>query len=93
MPAASYTSPLFPGALVAVALANGQPGDVVVSIQQTGGSPDVSVAAGQHPVLSLSFQTATGVTVSPTPMVFANPQATSASATITFASALALSYQ
>ena len=93
MPAASYTSPLFPGALVAVTLYNGQPGRVVVSIQETGGAADVSVAPGQHAVLNLSFQTATGVAVTPTPVVFANPEATAASTTISFASALALSYQ
>ena len=93
MPAASYTSPLFPGALIAVALYNGQPGRVVVTIQQTGGTPDVAVASGQHDVLKLTFQGAAGVNFSPTPVVFANPEATTPSASVSFASALALSYQ
>src|SRR5262245_13548062 len=38
-PAATYTSPLFPNALIAVDLENGIPGRVLVAIQTTGGDP------------------------------------------------------
>lgn len=93
VPAANYASPLFPNGLIAVALNNGQPGDVVVSIQQGGGDPPVSVAPGQHIVLTLSFRRASGVNFSPTPLPFANSEATGASTAIGFTSGLALSYQ
>lgn len=92
VPAGPYTSPLFPGALISVALFNNQPGRVVVGISETGGST-VPVGAGQHAVLSLSFQGAAGVNFSATPVQFANAAAVSASTSISFASALALSYQ
>ena len=92
VPAASYTSPLFPGALVAVALSNGQPGRVVVSIQKVGGSV-VSVGAGQHDVLSLSFRRVTGATFGPTLLAFENAEATTASTAISFVIGLALAYQ
>jgi hypothetical protein len=93
VPAPSYTSALFPGALIAVTLLNNQQGRVVVSIQQPGALPDVLVTAGQHVVLVLSFRTVTGATFGPTSPTFENALATSASATITFTSGLALSYQ
>ena len=93
VPAGTYTSPLFPNALIAVTLSNGQPGRVVVSIQRVGGDPDVTVTAGQHIVLSLSFRRAAGTTFGPTPLTFENAEATSASAAISFASGLALSYR
>jgi len=92
--AASYTSPLLsPNALVAVSLFNGQPGRVVVSIQEFGGFADVAVGAGQHNVLSLSFRRVTGATFGPTPLTLENAEATTASTAISFASGLALSYQ
>ena len=90
--AGTYTSPLFPTALIAVQLANGTPGRVVVSIQQTGGSPDVTVPAGQSTVLTLSFARAAGATFTPTPLVLENTEATAPSAPIGFTSVLALSY-
>jgi len=91
--AGNYASSLFPGALIAVAFANGQPGRVLVSIQQTGGAADVGVATGPHMVLSLSFRRAAGATFGPTPLMLENVEATTASAAIAFASSLALSYQ
>jgi hypothetical protein len=93
VPAGNYVSPLFPGALIAVSLFNNQPGRVVVSIQTPAGSPDVSVAPGQHVALSLSFQRSAGMVFGPSPLTLENAEATSASATITFANGLALSYQ
>ena len=95
VPASAYTSPLFPGALVAVTLEGGLPGRVVVSIQQPGGVLDVTVLAGQHDVLSLSFQRASGVSFGPTPVAFdlSASEATAASAPIAFLGSLALSYQ
>ena len=93
VPAASNTSALFPNALVAVTLFNGLPGRVVVSIQQVGGDPDVSVAPGQHVVLSLSFRRAAGTTFGPRPLALENAEATGASTAIGFSSVLALSYQ
>ena len=89
--AGTYTSPLFPNALVAVS--QPQAGQVVVAIQQTGGNPDVTVPAGPNVVLSLTFQRAAGATFGPTPLAFANTDATGASTAITFASSVALSYQ
>jgi len=96
VPAASDTSPLFsPDALIAIVPLQGQPGHLVVSIQEFGAIlAPVSVGPGQHVVLSLSFRTAPGTTtMSPTPVGFANTQATAASTAIGFASTLALSYQ
>lgn len=93
VPDAAPVSPLMPDALVVVALANGLPGRVVVGIQQPGTFPDVSVGSGQHVVLSLSFRRLGTTTFVPTPLPIENADATGASATITFASALALSYQ
>ena len=90
VPAGSYTSALFPDALIAVSLA--QAGRVVVSIQQTGGNPDVSVGPGQHVVLSLAFQRVTNATFAPTPLPLENTEATSASATISFGSGIAIAY-
>ncbi len=90
---ASSTSPLFPGALVVVALANGLQGRVVVGIQMTGGA-SVNVPPGQHDVLTLNFQRASGVSFAPTPVAF-DPAASSptpTSAPITFTGSLALSY-
>jgi hypothetical protein len=94
--AASDTSDLFPpSALLVASLYNGQPGQVVVSIQQAGSDPDVVVVAGQHVALSLSFRRVAGVTFAPTPLEFENAEATAASPAIGFpgASGLALSYQ
>jgi hypothetical protein len=93
VPAASFTSPLFPGALVAVTLFNGQQGRVVVSIQQPGGLPDVAVGADPQVVLSLSFRSVAGVTFGSTALTFANAETTAASTAISFLSGLALSYQ
>jgi len=92
VPAGSYTSPLFPGALIAVTLFDGQPGRVVVSIQNTEGAL-VTVGAGQQPALSLSFRRVSGIQFPPTPVALENAEATGASTTITFANGLSLSYQ
>jgi hypothetical protein len=88
---ASATSPLFPAGLVAANLSG--PGRVVVSVQQTGGNPDVSVAPGQHVVLSLTFQRASGASFGATPLPLENTEATAASATITFTSGVSLAFQ
>jgi hypothetical protein len=94
VPAASYTSPLFePEALIAVTLKDGLPGRVVVGIRQVDGDPDVSFAAGQHTVLSLSFRTPTGITVAAAPLTFENAEATTASAAVAFTNGLTLAYQ
>ncbi len=71
---------------------NGQPGRVVVSIQQPGTSADVSVVPGQHLGLSLIFRRATGATFTPTPLAFENMEATNASTAIGFASSLTLAF-
>ncbi len=93
VPAADPTSPLFPDALVLVALANGQQGRVIVAVQQVGTLPDVAIAAGQHWVISLSFRRLAPTTFDATPLTFDRAQATAASATITFTDGLALAYQ
>jgi hypothetical protein len=96
VPAAAYTSPLFsPDAQIAVLLLDDQPGHLVVGIQENGTiAAPVSVAAGQQAVvLSLSFRTAAGMTVAPTPLTFLNAEATDASATVAFSNGLMLSYQ
>jgi hypothetical protein len=93
MPAATYTSPLFPNALIAVTLFNGLPGQVVVSIQQPGTDPGVVVPTGPQSVLSLSFRSVAGAVYGPTQLLFVNTDATSASAPISFSSSLVLSYQ
>ena len=90
------TSALFPpSALVLASLLNGQPGQVVVSIQQVGGVADVVVAAGQHVALSLSFRRVAGVTFGPTPLEFQNGDVSGASTAVGFPglSGLALAYQ
>jgi len=92
VPASVYTSPLFPNALILVSLENGVPGRVVVSIQQPGSSPNVTVPAGQFGVLALTFARASGMSFTPTPLAFENFEATSASVAIAFTSDLALSY-
>ena len=92
VPAATPQSPLFPDALVAVTLENGVPGILVVSIQQPGTALNVGVGPGPHPVMTLTFSRVTGVSFPPTPLDFDNFEATSASATVGFSSALALSY-
>jgi len=92
VPAATPTSPLFPAGLVVVSLENGLPGRVVVSIQQPGTDPNVAVAAGQHPAITLTFSRASGMSFTPTPLAFENAEATSSSAPIAFSSGLALSY-
>lgn len=93
VPAASYTSALFPSALIGVTLSNGQQGRVVVSIQQIAGLAAVPVDPGAHDVLSLSFKTVAGATFGATPLMFENTEATTASAVIGFANGLALSFQ
>ena len=93
VPAGSYTSPLFPDALIAVTLFNGQQGRVLVSVQRKGADPPVTVTPGQHVVLSLSFRIAAGASFSAAPLTFENTEATNASAAIAFGSSLALSYQ
>lgn len=87
-----YTSPLFPDALIAVSLFNGQQGRVVVSIQQPGGLPDVQVAPGERDVLSLSFTRVTNTAFNPSALLFANTEATAASVPIAFTNSLAISY-
>ena len=92
VPAATPQSPLFPNALVAVTLENGVPGILVVSIQQPGTALNVGVGPGQHPVMTLTFTRAAGMSFPPTPLAFENFEATSASAAVAFSSSLALSY-
>ena len=67
---------------------------VVLAIQQVVGVPDVVVGAGQHVVLTLTFQRAPGATFDGTPLNFDldKSEATSPSNPITFASGLALSF-
>jgi hypothetical protein len=65
---------------------------VIVSIQQPGGQAAVSVAPGQHDVLTLSFQPRVDGEFNPKALAFANTEATSASVAISFATSLALSY-
>lgn len=92
----STTSQLFPASAIVLAdLANQQPGRVVVSIHQVGGVPDVTIFAGQHVALSLSFRLAAGAMFGPTPVQFdpSRSEATDASTTMTFASGLELAYQ
>jgi len=88
----SFSSPLFPDALIAVTLANGLPGRLVVSVQQPGSALNVSVPAGHFTVLTLSFSHPSGTTLAPSPLAFENFEATGASAAVTFTSSLALSY-
>lgn len=90
------TSQLFAAnALVAGELANGQQGRVVASIHQVGGAPDVTVSAGQHVALSLSFRVVTGAIFGPTPVQFdtSRSEATDASTTVSFAGDLELAHQ
>ena len=91
LPSATYTSPLFPAALIAVT--STVAGRVVVGIQQPGGSGAVNVPTGQHVVLSLVFQRAPVATFPPTPLTLQNTEATSASTGISFASGTAIAYQ
>jgi hypothetical protein len=94
IPDATPTSPLFsPGALVAVALHNGQPGDIVISIQQYGGNPDKIVSPGENLVLSLTFRRVSGAIFGPTPLNKRNTEATNASTPVAFVNGLSLSYQ
>ena len=92
VPTGPFTSPLFPDALIVARLYNGQPGRLVVSIQQPGGLPPVDVAPGQHDVLSFSFSRASTTAFNPTALLFENAEATSASSPVTFVSNLAISY-
>jgi hypothetical protein len=78
--------------LVAVSLFNGQQGRVVVSIQQPGALPDVSIGPGPHDVLGLTFSRATGAAFNPSALLFANTEATASSTGVTFTNGLALSY-
>lgn len=91
MPAASYTSPLIPGALIAVSSPTA--GRVIASVQQLGGSPAISVGPGQYVALSLSFQSVSGATYAPTPIGLENTDATAPSTPIGFASGTAIAYQ
>lgn len=91
VPAGNYASPLFPAALIAVT--ESPAGRVIVSIQQPGGSPAVSVGTGQHGVLSLTFTRQGTATFPPAAVTFQNSEATSASAAITFSSGLSIAYQ
>ena len=93
VPAGNPTSALFPSALVAITLFNNQQGRVVVSVQEFGGLPAVSVAPGSHVVVELSFRRVSGATFGPTPLSFENTDATTASSSIAFSSSLALAYQ
>jgi hypothetical protein len=92
VPEAVPSSPLFPDALVLTVLANGQQGRVVAAIQQVGTLPDVSIAAGEHWVIPLSFRRVAAATFDPTPLTFERTQATGASTAITFTNGLALAY-
>jgi hypothetical protein len=94
--ASSATTELFAAnALVVAQLENGEQGRVVVSIQQVGGFPDVSVSAGQHVALSLSFRVVAGAMFGPTAVQFdpAQSEATGASATVAFGGDLKLAHQ
>jgi len=93
VPAAVPTSPLFPDALILVALANGQQGRIVAAIQQPGNLSAVPVSPGEHEVISLSFRRLGADTFDPTPLTFERTQATATGVTLTFADGLSLSYQ
>ncbi len=93
VPSANYASPLFPNALIVVALKDQQQGEIVVGIQQPGSDPTVTVPAGPNTVLSLTFQRVGGANFGASPLAFVNSEATGASATITFTSGLALAFQ
>lgn len=93
MPAASYTSPLFPAPDALIAVSSPVAGRVIASVQQTGGVAPVSVTPGQYVVLSLTFQSVSGVTYAPTPISLENYDATSPSTAISFASGTAIAYQ
>ena len=88
----AFTSPLFPNALIAVS-SQVAPGRVIVSIQQTGGDPAITVGPGQHVVMSLMFKRAAGATFTPTPIGIENTDATGATAPISFASGTMIAYQ
>src|SRR5262245_57131188 len=90
--AANYTSTLFPNSLIAVGLENGVPGKVIVSIQTTGGDPDVSVGAGEHVALTLSFSRSAGQSFTPTPIGIENAETTPTGLGVTFSSGVAVSY-
>jgi hypothetical protein len=93
VPATSDTSPLFsPNALITVGLSNGQPGDLVVSIQAFRGLPGVTVDAGQHIDLGRSFRRAAFAAFGQTPITMESGEATEPSTDVGFNSALALSY-
>jgi len=68
---------------------------VVLAIQLVMGVPDVVVGAGQHVVMTLTFQGAPGATFAGTPLNFdlEKSEATSPSNPVTFASGLVLSYR
>ncbi len=91
--ATSPANPLFPDGLVAVELANGQQGEIVAAILQVGTLPDVSVAPGEHQVISFAFRRLGLDTFDPTPLTFVRAQATAAVPSVTFANGLALAYQ
>lgn len=93
LPVSNPVSPLLPSALIAVSLANGQQGDVVVAIQQPGTLPSVQVPAGQNLVISLFFRRVSGATFGPTPLTFADAEATNPSSAVVFLNGLTLEYQ
>ena len=91
LPSATYTSPTFPSALIAVSSTGA--GRVIVSVQQPGNLPAVAVGPGQNVLLSLSFRRVASATFPPSPISFENTEATSPSVPITFTSATAIAYQ
>ena len=91
VPDASYTSPLFPSALIAVS--SPAAGRGIVGVQRQGADPPISVGPGQYVVLGLTFQRAPGATFAPTPVLFENSDATGESTAITFASGTSIAYQ
>lgn len=87
-------SQLFPGALPATVLNDvaGQPGykELVVGIEMTGDQL-APVDAGEHVVLTLTFQRTAGMTFT-NPLSFKNTKAIPVSANTAFDSSLSLSY-
>jgi len=92
VPSATYTSPLFPNALIAVSSPPAS-GRVIVSVQQPGTDPAIAVGPGQHVVMSLTFKRAAGATFAPSPILIENTDATGASAPVTFDSDTMIAYQ
>lgn len=89
----AYTSPLMPNGLVAVGLFQGEQGHLVVSVQQPGGQPDVSVGPGAATVVRLRFRRKITSAFGPVPLAIDNAAAIDSSPAIQFGSGLALSSQ